>query len=78
MACDVQTLLEDACTNEFRALAENRQLSQGVILQLAYQAAGGGESLDDLYAQACANGFNKLNPKQWRSALLSVLCSFEL
>ncbi len=77
MACDVSTLLSDACDNEFLKLAANESLSRAIILQLFYNAAGGTETEAELYQQACDNGFAQVaaNEQQFRYILLQLLCN---
>jgi hypothetical protein len=76
MACDVSSLLSDACDNGFMPLAGDEQLSRAVILQLFYNAAGGTETESELLSQACDNGFWTIAQDEFmfRQILLQLLC----
>ena len=76
MACDIESLLTDACTNEFLKIAQNETQSRYLILQLFYQATGGTETFEELWAQVCTNNFDKVaqNETQFRYVLLQLLC----
>lgn len=76
-ACDIATLLSDACDNDFMGLAHNEFASRAIILQLMSQAAGGTETEDELYSQACENGFTKVaqDEVQFRTVLLQLFCN---
>jgi len=77
MTCDLQTLLDDGCTNGFLKLAQNETLSRSIILQLLYIASGGSETEDELLTEACTNGFDKVaqNEIQFRRILLQLFCN---
>jgi hypothetical protein len=77
MACDVTTLLSDACDNGFLPLAGNEVLSRAVILQLFQDAAGGTETEAELLTQACDNGFLQVagNEQLFRAILLQLFCN---
>ncbi len=77
MACDVSSLITNACDNGFLKLAQNETLSRGIILQLFYDASGGAETEAELVTQACSNGFYKVaqNETQWRYVLLQLFCN---
>lgn len=77
MACDVSTLLNDACDNGFLKIAQNETLSRGVILQLFYDTYGNAETLDELIEQACTNSYLQVsqNETMWRYLVLQNLCN---
>jgi len=76
-SCPAADLLLDACDNKFMAVAENRTLTQALILQLFYIAAGGSETIEELLEQACENGFDAVaqNHQQRKVLLLQILCN---
>jgi hypothetical protein len=43
--CNIETLLTDACTNEFKQAAQNEILFRALLLQLACNLASGGAGL---------------------------------
>jgi len=77
MACDVSSLLSDACDNGFLKVAQNEALSRGILLQLYYEAAGETATYSELLQQACDNGFMAVaqNETQWRFVLLQLFCN---
>jgi len=77
MACPVESLLEDACANGFLQAAQDEIQWRRVMLELLYDASGGGETLAELMEQACANGFTKVaqDEAQWRRIFLQALCN---
>jgi hypothetical protein len=76
MACEVPSLLEEACGNGFLQLAKNEVEWRATVLQLFYMASGGNETYDELWEQVCTNGYDSVaqNEKLWRATLLQLFC----
>lgn len=76
MACDVATLMSDACDNDLAQAAYSEPMFRALVLQLLYNQFGNGETLSQLLSDACDNGFLQAaaNEQEYRALELQMLC----
>lgn len=76
MACDIDTLITDACSNELMQAGQNEAQWRGLVLQLLYTISGSSDDIETLLASACDNGFLQAaqNERQFRALELQLLC----